>query len=61
MENALYKYLFYYFIIFGEMHVKWSVTLTDRMGPEILTVLRPDQHSIDCVAQGTSRLESINL
>ena len=22
-----------------EMHVKWSVTLTDRLGPEILTVL----------------------
>ena len=21
------------------MHVKWSVTLTDRLGPEILTVL----------------------
>jgi len=46
---------------FGEMHVKWSVTLTDRMGPEILTVLRPDQHAIDRVAQGTSQLESINL
>ena len=24
---------------FVEMHVKWSVTLTDRLGPEILTVL----------------------
>ena len=23
---------------FVEMHVKWSVTLTDRLGPEILTV-----------------------
>ena len=46
---------------FVEMHVKWSVTLTDRMGPEILTVLRPDQYSIDRVAQGTSRLETINL
>ena len=22
-----------------EMHVKWSVTVTDRLGPEILTVL----------------------
>ena len=22
-----------------EMHVKWSVTLTDRLGPEMLTVL----------------------
>ena len=22
-----------------EMHVKWSVTLTDRLGPEIFTVL----------------------
>ena len=22
-----------------EMHVKWSVTLTDRLGPEILSVL----------------------
>ena len=22
-----------------EMHVKWSVTLTDRLGPEILTLL----------------------
>ena len=21
-----------------EMHVKWSVTLTDRLGPEILTL-----------------------
>ena len=25
---------------FVEMHVKWSVTLTDRLGPEILTVLQ---------------------
>ena len=25
--------------IFGEMHVKWSVVLTDRFGPEILTML----------------------
>ena len=24
---------------FVEMHVKWSATLTDRLGPEILTVL----------------------
>ena len=24
---------------FVEMEVKWSVTLTDRLGPEILTVL----------------------
>ena len=24
---------------FVEMQVKWSVTLTDRLGPEILTVL----------------------
>ena len=24
---------------FAEMQVKWSVTLTDRLGPEILTVL----------------------
>ena len=24
---------------FVEMHIKWSVTLTDRLGPEILTVL----------------------
>ena len=24
---------------FTEMHVKWSVTLVDRLGPEILTVL----------------------
>ena len=23
---------------FVEMHVRWSVTLTDRLGPEILTV-----------------------
>ena len=23
---------------FVEMHVKWSVTLTDRLSPEILTV-----------------------
>ena len=23
-----------------EMHVKWSVTLTDRLGPEILTLLK---------------------
>ena len=28
---------------FVDMHVKCSVTLTDPMGPEILTVLRPDQ------------------
>ena len=28
---------------FVDMHVKWSVTLTDPMNPEILTVLRPDQ------------------
>ena len=26
-------------MIFVEMQVKWSVTLTDRLGPEILTVL----------------------
>ena len=24
---------------FVDMHVKWSVTLTDRLGPEILTML----------------------
>ena len=24
---------------FTEMHVKWSVTLTDRLGPEILTMI----------------------
>ena len=24
---------------FVEMHVKWSMTLTDRLGPEILPVL----------------------
>ena len=24
---------------FVEMHVKWSATLTDRLGPEILTML----------------------
>ena len=24
---------------FAEMHVKWSVILTDRFGPEILTML----------------------
>ena len=24
---------------FTEMHVKWSVTLVDRLGPEILTML----------------------
>ena len=24
---------------FVEMHVKWSTTLTDRLGPEMLTVL----------------------
>ena len=23
-----------------EMHVKWSVTLTDRLGPEILTLFK---------------------
>ena len=26
-------------MIFVEMQVKWSVTLADRLGPEILTVL----------------------
>ena len=26
-------------LIFVEMQVKWSVTLTDRLGPEILSVL----------------------
>ena len=26
------------YMTFVEMHVKWSVTLTDRLGPEILTV-----------------------
>jgi len=26
-------------MIFVVMQVKWSVTLTDRLGPEILTVL----------------------
>ena len=24
---------------FAEMHVKWSVVLADRLGPEILTML----------------------
>ena len=27
------------YMTFMEMHVKWSVTSTDRLGPEILTVL----------------------
>ena len=28
------------------MHVKWSVTLTDRLGPEILTVLEIKGHGL---------------
>ena len=27
------------YMTFVDMQVKWSVTLTDRLGPEILTVL----------------------
>ena len=27
-----------------EMHVKWSVTLTDRLGPEILTLFEIKGH-----------------
>ena len=27
------------YITFAEMHVKWSVILADRLGPEILTML----------------------
>ena len=32
-----------------EMHVKWSVTLTDRLGPEILTVLEIKGQVLRCV------------
>ena len=34
---------------FVEMHVKWSVTLTDRLGPEILTVLEIKGQVLHCV------------
>ena len=27
------------YMTFTEMHVKWSVTLADRLGPEMLTML----------------------
>ena len=29
----------FYYMTFAEMYVKWSVILTDRFGPEILTML----------------------
>ena len=29
---------------FAEMHVKWSVILADRLGPEILTMLEIKGH-----------------
>ena len=29
-----------------EMHVKWSVTFTDRLGPEILTVLEMKEQDL---------------
>ena len=32
-----------------EMQVKWSVTLTDRLGPEILTVLEIKGQVLHCV------------
>ena len=31
------------------MHVKWSVTFTDRLGPEILTVLETKGQVLHCV------------
>ena len=31
-----------------EMQVKWSVTLTDRLGPEILTVLEIKGQVLQC-------------
>ena len=32
-----------------EMHLKWSVTLTDRLGPEIFTVLEIKRQVLDHV------------
>ena len=34
---------------FVVMQVKWSVTLTDRLGPEILTVLERKGQVLHCV------------
>ena len=34
---------------FVEMQVKWSLTLTDRLGPEILTVLEVKGQVLHCV------------
>ena len=43
---------------FVEMHVKWSVTLTNRLGPEILTVLEIKGQVLHRVQQ--DRLRKIN-
>ena len=34
---------------FDVMQVKWSVTLTDRLGPEILTALERKGQVLHCV------------
>ena len=34
---------------FVEMHVKWSTTLTDRLGPEMLTVLEIKVQGLHCL------------
>ena len=34
---------------FTEIHVKWSVVLADRLGPEILTMLEIKGEVLHCV------------
>ena len=48
---------------FVEMHVKWSVTSTDRLGPEILTVLemkRQVLHRVHLHAKVPGWLSNLN-
>ena len=48
---------------FVEMHVKWSVTSTDRLGPEILTVLemkRQVLHRVHLHAKDPGWLSNLN-
>ena len=46
---------------FVEMHVKWSVTLMDRLGPEILTVLEIKGQVLHRVRLHVNRLSSSSL
>ena len=45
---------------FLEMQVKWSVTLTDRLGLEILTVLEIEGHSVRLHAKVPGWLLNLN-